>query len=108
MTDQQPGDGMKKQPTYVWIVEDNCWEDVPQGVVGVFACKQSAVQHVRQLRRGYRHAAWTDDFGVRHEAIRLRDWVVDTDTQHMFGVSLDDRLCREPHRISAYRREVQR
>jgi hypothetical protein len=90
---------MSKKPTYVWIVEDEDWEDVPLGVVGVYASKAKAVQHVRALRRKYCHAGDED-----YEPVRLKDWDV-TDEPDFFEMS---QHVTEPHYLRAYRMEVRR
>jgi len=98
---------MVKQPTYVWIVEDNDMEEnCPAGVMGVYASRQEAVKRVREFRRAACHEAGVDGFGDEYGAIRLKDWKV-TDEPHEFAFDLDH-LDHEPHQIRAYRIEVQR
>jgi len=90
---------MSKQPAYVWIVEDECTIDVPEGVVGVYASRAKAVQHVRALRRQYCHEGDED-----YAAVRLKDWKV-TDEPHFFGLA---QHVGDPHYLRAIRWEVQR
>jgi hypothetical protein len=75
---------MAKQPTYVWIVEEDNWEDTPQGVVGVYARKADAVKQVRAMRRDY---CAPDGSGLDDdERIRLKDWEV-KDRPHEFSMT---------------------